>query len=138
MEITVRRAEPSDTLPAALSQKLSDEQLTSKRRDGAIMLALVRGHPVGWVVTTTLWGRVPFLELLQVEGNHRRIGVATALLRGLEDQLRDEGRAMLFSSAQDDNPPALSWHLELGFEESGVIHGMNPDDIGEVFFRKGL
>ncbi len=138
MEITVRRAESYDSIPPGVVGKLPPALLASKRRDGLVLLAFVRGQPVGWLVENLLWARVPFIELLHVEPNFRRMGIAAAMLAQLTTELRATGRSVLFSSAQDDNPAALSWHLELGFEESGVIDGMNPDDIGEVFFRKPL
>jgi GNAT superfamily N-acetyltransferase len=138
MEISVRKAEAYDSLPPGVVGKLPAGLLESKLRDGAVLLAFVRGQPVGWMVQNLLWARVPFIELLHVEPEQRRLGVAAALLLAIEDQLRAEGRALLFSSAQDDNPAGLSWHLELGFEESGVIDGVNAGDIGEVFFRKAL
>jgi len=138
MEITVRRAEPFDALPPGVARKLSAALLESKRRDGAILLAMVRGQPVGWLVHTMLWARVPFIELIHVEPDDRRLGIAAALLAALEDQLRCDGRELLFSSAQDDNAAAMSWHLQLGFDESGVIDGINAGGVGEVFFRKDL
>jgi GNAT superfamily N-acetyltransferase len=138
MEITVRRAEPSDSLPPGVVDKLPSALLESKRRDGLVLLAFARGQPVGWLVQNLLWARVPFIELLHVEPAYRRMGVAAAMLAELEARLSAAGRRLLFSSAQDDNPGALSWHLELGFEESGVIDGINTGDIGEVFFRKAL
>ncbi len=138
MEITVRRAEPYDSLPPGVAHKLPAALLEGKRRDGAILLAYVRGQPVGWLVHNLLWARVPFIELLHVEPALQRLGVAAAMLATLEDQLRAQGRALLFSSAQDDNPAALAWHLELGFEEAGVLDGVNPGVVGEVFFRKAL
>jgi GNAT superfamily N-acetyltransferase len=138
MEIVVRKAEACDSLPPGVAHKLPAPLLEAKRRDGSILLAFVRGQPGGWLVRNLLWARVPFIELLHVEPSYRRLGVAAAMLAALEEQLRAEGRALLFSSAQDDNPAALGWHLELGFEESGVIDGMNPGGVGEVFFRKAL
>jgi GNAT superfamily N-acetyltransferase len=138
MEITVRRAEPSDSLPPGVAHKLPEPLLESKRREGRVLLAFVRGQPVGWLVWTLLWARLPFIELLYVEPNDRRLGVAAAMLAALERELVAGGRGLLLSSTQDDNPGALSWHLEQGFEESGVLDGVNPGDIGEVFLRKAL
>jgi L-amino acid N-acyltransferase YncA len=138
MEITVRRAEDYDALPPGVAHRLPPALLESKRRDGLVLLAFERGQPVGWLVENLLWARVPFIELLWVEPTARRLGVAQALLAQLEVELEAAGRTVLFSSAQDDNPAGLNWHLELGFEESGVIEGINPGDVGEVFFRKTL
>lgn len=138
MEITVRRAEPHDTLPPGVTHTLTAAQLEGKHRDGAILLAYVRGQPVGWLVHHLLWARVPFIEQLHVEPTSRRLGVATALLAALEGELAAAGHKLLFSSAKDDSPGVLSWHLELGFEESGVIDGIHAGDVGEVFFRRAL
>ncbi len=138
MQIEVRRAEDYDTVPLGVAHRLPPALLESKRRDGLVTLAWVRGQPVGWIVHTLLWARIPFVELLWVEDDYRRQGVAAALLVQLEERLRGEGATLLFSSAQDDNPGALAWHFEQGFVEAGVIDGVNAKDVGEVFFHKSL
>ena len=138
MHIEIREAEDYDVLPPGVARKLPPALLENKRRDGLVTLAWVRGQPVGWIVHTLLWARVPLVELLFVEDAYRRQGVATALVAGLEDRLRRGGATQLFSSAQDDNRGALAWHFEQGFVEAGVIDGINAGDVGEVFFRKSL
>ena len=136
MQIEVRKAEDYDTLPPGVASSLPSAQLECKRRDGLVTLAWVRGQPVGWLVHTLLWARVPFIELLFVEDAYRRQGVATALLAKLEESLRGDGASLLFSSARDDDPGALAWHFEQGFVEAGVLEGVNAGDVGQVFFNK--
>jgi len=52
--------------------------------------------------------------------------------------LCDQGFDVLYSSSQVDEPKPQAWHRHMGFEECGVINGINQGDIGEIFFRKRL
>ena len=45
---------------------------------------------------------------------------------------------MLYSSSQADEPEAQAWHRRMGFEECGIVSGINEGGIGEVFFRRPL
>ena len=42
------------------------------------------------------------------------------------------------SSSQADEPEPQTWHRAIGFEECGIISGLNEGGIGEIFFRKKL
>jgi hypothetical protein len=52
--------------------------------------------------------------------------------------LRGQGCPALYSSSQADEPEAQAWHRRVGFEECGLIAGINRGGVGEVFFRKQL
>jgi len=60
------------------------------------------------------------------------------MLRFMEDYLRENGHQQLFSSSQVDEAEPQAWHRHVGFEECGLIGGINDGGVGEVFFRKRL
>jgi GNAT superfamily N-acetyltransferase len=138
MEIEIRQAGASDIVPSGGARALRASFLDGRRRDGHILCAYVRGQPAGWLVYNQLWGSVPFIEQVQVDEAYRRQGVAAALLGHLETQLRAGGYRFLLGSIRDEESAGLAWLLELGFEECGVLEGLNAGGLGEVFFRKAL
>ena len=138
MQIEVRQAQDHDVLPHGAAMELPAAELEDKRRGGLVTMAWVRGRPVGVLVHTLLWGRVPFMELLWVEDAYRRRGVATAMVTHLEARLRGAGASSVFSSMPGENREAMAWHFEQGFTSVGVVEGIKLGGEDEVFFYKPL
>jgi N-acetylglutamate synthase-like GNAT family acetyltransferase len=96
-------------------------------------------RPVGYARLEYLWSSVPYLALIRVTPPAERgRGVGRALIGYLEEFLRRAGHEALYSSAQADEPKSQAWHRRAGFEECGMISGINRGGVGEVFFRKRL
>ena len=64
----------------------------------------------------------------------KRISVRFADDADLEFTSQD-GYKWLFSSSQADELEPQSWHRYMGFEDCGIIYGINDNGISEVFFR---
>jgi aminoglycoside 6'-N-acetyltransferase I len=62
---------------------------------------------------------VGFLEGVYVDDDHRRSGVARALLSACEDWARSVGCTEFASDCEIDNHDSLAWHLKNGFNEMG-------------------
>ncbi len=60
---------------------------------------------------------VGFLEGIYVADDHRRSGVARALLSACEDWARSVGCTEFASDCEIDNHDSLAWHLKAGFAE---------------------
>ena len=58
-----------------------------------------------------------YVEDLWVQPQHRRAGVATALLAEAEHWAREQGIDWLGSDAEIDNRQSHAWHRAAGFEE---------------------
>lgn len=102
-----------------------------------IVVAERGGGPVGALHLEYLWSSVPYIALIYVLPEHRRQGVGRALLRFAETFLGGQGHGALYSSSQADEPGPQAWHRHAGFEECGIVAGINKG-VGEVFFRKRL
>ena len=61
--------------------------------------------------------RAAYVEDLWVEPDHRRSGVARALLAAVEDWGRSRGLDWLGSDALIDNGLSHAWHKAVGFDE---------------------
>lgn len=71
---------------------------------------------------------VAFLEGIYVAPDHRRNGVAAALIRAVEDWGRHKGCTEFASNARGDNLSSQAMHRAIGFTETARV----------VYFRKEL
>ena len=117
---------------------ISEAVIKSRIKEKAIVLAEVNKKPIGYLRIEYLWLIIPYLGLILVEEEYRRKGVGTAMIKFLEGHLVRNGHKVLYSSSQVNEPEPQMWHRKIGFEECGIISGINPGGIGEVFFRKLL
>ena len=136
-EISVRFAAPADVdflqalshlRPGIVERKIEWQEIVVAEREGA---------PVGCLHLEFLWSSVPYIALIHVVPDCRRRGVGGALLRFVETFLSERGHGALYSSSQVNEPEPQAWHRRAGFEECGIIAGIN-EGAGEVFFRKRL
>ena len=114
------------------------EKLESLIRQKEVILAVVNNIPVGYLRIEYLWHNIPYIGLILVDNNHRKIGVGKSLLAFIENHLKSNGYTFLYSSSQVNEPEPQQWHRHVGFEECGIIDRINQGDIGEIFFRKHI
>jgi ribosomal protein S18 acetylase RimI-like enzyme len=74
-----------------------------------------------------------FISMVYVEMGHRRRGVATALLQGLERACQTP---KLFTSTNMSNLPMQALLARQGYALSGVIHNLNEADLELVYFKR--
>ncbi len=135
--ISVRFASPADVDFLQPRSHVPAEVLKRKVEWREIIVAESPGGLIGALHLEYLWSSVPYVALIHVLPEHRRRGVGGALLRFAETFLRQQGHDALYSSSQADEPEPQAWHRHAGFEECGIIAGINKG-VGEVFFRKRL
>lgn len=136
--IIVRCAATSDLEFVSQDGYLPERIVRRKIEDGAVFVAERGGECVGYLRLEYLWAKLPYIELIRVLEPHRRMGVGRALLAAVEADAAAGGHAVLYSSSQADEPEPQAWHRRMGFEECGILAGINEGGVGEVFFRKAL
>lgn len=136
--ITVRLATLADLEFVQRDRYLHTDLVKRKIEWQEVFVAEWHGTPAGYMRIEYLWSLVPYIALIHVLPTHRRQGVGKALLHYLEEFLREAGHPALYSSSQVDEAEPQGWHRHVGFEECGLIAGINPGGVGEVFFRKRL
>ena len=117
---------------------LLDSVVKRKVSDADVFLALRDGEPVGYLRLEWLWSKLPYIEMIWVLGPYRRAGVGRALLAHVEAEVASRGHIALYSSSQADESEPQAWHRRMGFEDCGLLAGLNEGGVGEVFFRKLL
>lgn len=134
----VRLATLDDLAFVAQDGYLPEAVVRRKVEDGDVWIASLDGEPVGYLRLEWLWSVVPYVALVRVLALHRRKGVGRALLAAAEAEAARRGQPALYSSSQADEPEPQAWHRHMGFEECGLIAGLNEGGVGEVFFRKAV
>ncbi len=117
---------------------LSNDILQQKIEAGEVFILLVDDQPCGYLRLEFLWSIVPYIALIWIQENRRKKGFSRDLLEFVENHLVSKGHNTLYSSSQADEPLPQAWHRHMGFEECGMINGINEGGIGEIFFRKHL
>ncbi len=138
-DVHVRFATARDvSMVRSFDRYLAEAILRRKIAAREILLAERDGASIGYLRLEYLWSIAPYIAMIHVLPAYRRQGTGRALLSFLESYLRREGHATLYSSSQADEPEPQAWHRHMGFEECGIINGINDGGVGEIFFRKRL
>lgn len=107
--------------------------------DGVVTVPWMRGvvadgEPVGFVMTTTTYGRRDgwYLWRLLIDRMHQRRGIGRISVELLIDELRRRGVRQLFVSCREDRGSPLPFFDELGFEPTGLLVDKGEIEKGEI------
>ena len=102
-------------------------------KSGQCLIARTEDAPVGFAVLNQSFYGHAFIALLIVHPEHRRRGVATALIRHIESVCPTE---KLFTSTNESNEPMQRLCETLGFVRSGYIENLDAGNPEIVFFKR--
>ena len=136
--ISIRFAVAADLDFVRQDQYLPPELVQRKIEWQEIIVAELNGSLAGYLRLEYLWSKIPYIALIRVLPEYQRRGIGKAILKFVGDSLREQGHTVLYSSSQVDEVGPQGWHRHVGFEECGIVAGINEGGIGEVFFRKQL
>jgi ribosomal protein S18 acetylase RimI-like enzyme len=106
--------------------------LTNAVRADQCWIAQIGGTVAGFGVFEQSFYGHGFISLLIVHPNHRRRGVATALIRRIESICPTE---KLFTSTNESNLTAQRVFEALGFVRSGYIENLDEGDPEIIYFK---
>lgn len=144
VRVSVRRARPHD------AKRLAEMERACFTNPNPQLILHVCGFVDGFLVAEgddDLLGYVLFTPSspsharvlsLAVSPDHRRRGVATRLMRGAFDVLRERGFDSLGLEVRISNDPAQSLYDGLGFERVGVDEGYYDDGEDALLMEKEL
>jgi GNAT superfamily N-acetyltransferase len=132
----VRYANRADLGFVAQDNYVSNDTVRRKIEAREVLVAELETRAVGYLRIEYLWSKLPYIALVRVLPDYRRMGVGSALLEFLEVELRGAGHSFLLSSSEASEPEPQAWHRRMGFSECGRLEGINAGGVDEVFFRK--
>ena len=86
------------------------------------------------IISHEFFGR-SFLDLIYIAESHRSRGYGPNLVAFLEDQSRSNN---VFTSTNQSNSHMQHVLEKLGYERSGIIHNLDPDDPEIVYVKHSV
>jgi GNAT superfamily N-acetyltransferase len=133
--IEVRFADQNDLSYVSQDHFIPLEVVARKIDLDEVIVSFYQGKPVGYLRLEYLWSIVPYIALITVEPDFRKIGIGKAMLKFALEYLGERSHEWLYSSSQADEPEPQAWHRHMGFVDCGIITGINEGGVSEVFFR---
>ncbi|OZQ61069.1 GNAT family N-acetyltransferase [Paenibacillus sp. VTT E-133280] len=97
------------------------------------VVASINREPVGYACYDTTFFECCFIQLVIVNPNFRRLGIAGALIRYIEEH---SPTPKLFTSTNESNTIMQQVCLSLGFVRSGIIENLDDGDPEWVYFKQ--
>lgn len=137
--VLVRFAGPEDLEWCVVEDgHVTEKIIRNKIVNDEIIVVELDGQLIGYIRLEFLWSTIPYIGLIFVNDEYRNAGVGSKMMDFLETHLRSHGHEIVMSSSQANESEPQAWHRAVGFEECGIINGLNEGGIGEIFFRKKL
>ncbi|MEE9116577.1 MAG: GNAT family N-acetyltransferase [Thermoplasmata archaeon] len=122
----------------SIDSRLTDDIFWFKVKHDEMIVGEIGGERVGYLRLEYWYLDLPFVGLIIVDEEHRNKGVGKVMLTFLEEHLVKSGYDVLYSSSDVGEPEPQAWHRHMGFNDCGVITGMNENGASEVIFKKDL
>jgi GNAT superfamily N-acetyltransferase len=97
------------------------------------VVASINSEPVGFACYDSTFFECCFIQLVIVNPNFRRLGIAGALMRYIEEH---SPTPKLFTSTNESNTIMQQVCLSLDFVRSGIIENLDDGDPEWVFFKQ--
>jgi GNAT superfamily N-acetyltransferase len=99
---------------------------------GRSWIADINGAPIAYALTSLDFFNRPLVEMIVVAQPYRRRGVGFALLERCEAAHQDD---RVFVTVKVSNAPMLAMLAKAGFQGSGIIYNLDPDDPELVYVK---
>lgn len=136
--IVVERATEEDLAPIF---EIDRKQRTAERlrwlekavRERSVVIAREGETWLGFAVVNASFFGQHFIDLLMVHPDHKRKGVATALIRYIE---KTRPTDKLFTSTNESNAPMRALLEKLGYVRSGYVENLDDGDPELIYFKR--
>lgn len=109
------------------------EAVRNALRDGLVWIAERDGAAAGYLIANLHFFDNAFIELVIVHRNHRRQGVAQALIAAIEAWSPTD---KLFTSTNESNLPTQHLLDRLGYTYSGTVDNLDEGDPERFYFKQ--
>jgi N-acetylglutamate synthase-like GNAT family acetyltransferase len=137
-DLCVRFAKAEDIHFVSQDGYIPASTVARKIEFNEVIVAEKNGKPVGYLRLEYLWSIVPYIALITILPTHQRQGAGKAMLDFTAAYLAENGHEWLYSSSQADEAEPQAWHRRMGFQDCGILIGINEGGISEIFFRKKI
>lgn len=117
----------------ALTDGERRDAILAEIQQGQLWLAEFGGVPAGYIMAGCTFFGFTFIELLIVDTQHRRQGIAQALIATVEAWSPTE---KLFTSTNESNLPMQRLCERLGYVRSGWIDNLDEGDPEIIYFKR--
>ncbi len=134
--MTIRKATTKDEGFLVENRRhISATLMKEKISKAQIYVAESNGEITGWARYGLFWDNMPFLNMIHVLASHRNRGIGSALMAAWEQDMKNNGHAVVLTSTQSDEN-AQHFYRKLGYRDCGVI--MLPKEPAELILIKHL
>lgn len=114
---------------------ISPEVLLHKIETQQILIANVKGSPIGWLRFGYFWDTIPFMNLLFLISDYRKKGIGSQFVKFWESEMKKQQHKIVMTSTQSDET-AQHFYRKIGYVENGSL--LFEDEPLEIIFRKSL
>lgn len=110
-------------------------------RTAISLAAMYEGKFAGFIIGITnrnRYGTYGRVYTLDVDGDFRRLGVATSLISALMVRMREAGCSRCFLEVRLDNDKAIALYEKLGFVKTRIIFNYYSRGVHAIKMRKEL
>jgi len=112
---------------------ISGNIIEQKIRNKEIYVVEVNGENIGWLRYNLFWDNIPFMNMLYFLEEHRKKGFGTTLVKYWEEEMKQKGYKIVFTSTQSDED-AQHFYRKMGYKEIGGFKYL--DYPYEIIFNK--
>lgn len=106
-------------------------------KNSEFLVATVNGRIVGYVIGVIRRGIIGHIISIAVHPNFRRMGIATMLMRRVEELLKARGAKVFRLEVRVSNKPAISMYEKLGYKVAYRRYCYYPDgEDAYVMFKQ--
>ena len=117
----------------ASTEETRRQQIRDWIKKNYVIIALIDEQIVGYAVLEYTFFSCGFISMLIVQEEHRRYGIATALVKRLEEACNTE---KLFTSTNESNVPMQAFLASMSYEPSGIVHNLDEGDPELFYFKR--
>ena len=114
---------------------ISENLIEQKIQNKEIYIVELNGENIGWLRYNLFWDNIPFMNMLYFLVEYRKKGFGTKLVKYWEDEMKQKGYKIVFTSTQSDED-AQHFYRKIGYKEIGGFKYL--EHPYEIMFNKEI